>query len=258
MRNDDLAPSLEEFGLSKYEARAYIALLSKGPLSASELAYYANLPRTKVYGTLTKLAKKRLAIITQDKPVVCSAVAPEEAFSELVVTQENRIRGMKAMVTSLQKISDEGRKPHGAEERTYLVLDPDSVLGTLEQMISTTRSTIVSTLDNWGTRLISQCKDSLVKALASNVEAKFLISKECANNEALSPLNGIHVRIGEASTSLFIFDKSTIILVNGSNGKGVLFRSADVVANMCNRMFDNAWSKGKDLVPVRFAKTTLS
>lgn len=256
MRNEDLAPSLEEFGLSKYEAKAYLALLSRGSLSASELAYYANLPRTKVYATLTKLTKKRLALITQDKPVVCTAISPEDAFSELVAVQENRVKGMKNMVENLQKISDEGRKPQGAEERRYVVLDPDSVLRMMEELVSTARSTIACMLDSWGVRLISQCKD-LLQAVASDVEIRILVSKECTSNDFLSSLpSGMNVRIGETNTSMFIFDRSTVILVDGSNAKGVLFRSADVVGNVCNRMFEGAWSNSKDLVHVRSSKRT--
>jgi len=256
MRKDDLAPSLEEFGLSKYEARAYIALLSKGHLSASELAYYANLPRTKAYVTLTKLVKKGLAVITQNKPVICSAIPPEDAFSDLVAAQENSVKGMKSIIETLQKISDEGR-PQGAEERRYLVLDPGSVLGMLEQLFSTARSKIVSTLDSWGLRLISQCKDSLAKAVTSNVEVKILVSSECASSDILSLLpNGVNIKIGEPNVSMFVFDKSTVIILDGSNGKGVLFRSTDAMGNICGRMFDNGWNKGKDLMHVRFAKRT--
>ena len=46
-----LTVSLEEFGLSKYEAQAYVSLIAKGTISASELAYYSEIPRTKVYPT---------------------------------------------------------------------------------------------------------------------------------------------------------------------------------------------------------------
>lgn len=258
MQSNDLAPNLEEFGLSEYEARAYLVLLSKGPLSASELAYYANLPRTKVYATLTKLAKKGLAVITQDKPVVCNAISPEDAFSELVATQEKRVKGMKNLIENLQKINYEG-KPHGAEERRYLVLDPDSVLRMLEELVSTAKSTVAATLDSWGIRLISQCKEALMKVVAANVGVKILVSKECTSNDLLSLLpNGVSVKIGEANAGMFIFDKFTVILVDSSNGKGVLFRSTDVVGNICNRIFDNAWNNGKDLVRVRYAKRTMT
>ena len=56
-----LTVSLEEFGLSKYESQAYVALISKGTISASELAYYSEVPRTKIYPTLLKL--KNIIII---------------------------------------------------------------------------------------------------------------------------------------------------------------------------------------------------
>ena len=57
-----LTVSLEEFGLSKYEAQAYVALISKGTISASELSYYSEIPRTKVYPTLLKLENKNSSL----------------------------------------------------------------------------------------------------------------------------------------------------------------------------------------------------
>jgi len=60
--------SLEELGLSKYEARAYITLISKGEISGSELAYYSEIPRTKIYPTLLKLEKKEVSYNFKTKP----------------------------------------------------------------------------------------------------------------------------------------------------------------------------------------------
>jgi len=70
-----LTVSLEEFGLSQYEARAYVTLIAKGRISASELAYYSELPRTKVYPVLLKLESKKLAMISKSKPIMCTALA---------------------------------------------------------------------------------------------------------------------------------------------------------------------------------------
>ena len=60
-----LTVSLEEFGLSKYEAQAYVTLIAKGTISAGELAYYSEIPRTKIYPTLLKLENKKLTIISK-------------------------------------------------------------------------------------------------------------------------------------------------------------------------------------------------
>src|SRR5689334_17537658 len=98
----DLVSSLEELGLSRYEAGAYLTMIRKGSLGATEISYYANLPRTKVYSTLKKLEKKRLSIVSQSKPLICSAIPPEEAFREIVRLHERRSRNTKRIVDKLQ------------------------------------------------------------------------------------------------------------------------------------------------------------
>ena len=87
-KQQELTVSLEEFGLSQYEARAYVTLITRGTISASEVAYYSELPRTKVYPVLLKLQQKKLAILSKSKPVMCTGIAPEDAFDELVGSKD--------------------------------------------------------------------------------------------------------------------------------------------------------------------------
>ena len=105
-----LTVSLEEFGLSKYEAQAYVALISKGTISASELSYYSDIPRTKVYPTLLKLENKKLVIISKSKPIMCTAIAPEDAFDSIIHEQINKVNAMNTLVSKLKKASEESRK----------------------------------------------------------------------------------------------------------------------------------------------------
>src|SRR3989304_2723191 len=91
VKEHSITVSLEEFGLSSYEARAYVTMITKGTISASEVAYYAELPRTKVYPVLLKLEKKKLAIISKSKPIMCTAIAPEDAFDEIIHEQIDNI-----------------------------------------------------------------------------------------------------------------------------------------------------------------------
>src|SRR3989338_7853930 len=114
-----LTVSLEEFGLSKYEAQAYVALISKGTISAGELAYYSDLPRTKIYPTLLNLENKKLAIISKSKPIMCTAIAPEDAFDSIIHEQINKVNAMNTLVSNLKKASEESRKSRGSEEKRY-------------------------------------------------------------------------------------------------------------------------------------------
>ncbi len=247
MQSHDLAPSLEEFGLSRYETKAYLTLLSKGTLSASELAYYADLPRTKVYSTLTKLSKKGLVMITQEKPLICTAVSPDDAFGELLSAQESKIGSMKSMVAKLQTLSEESNKANGVEEHKYLVLDPDSVLATVKKLILDASEEIACSVDAWGLKIISQCKDAVLKSVSNKINVKILISKDCLGNNILPSIPySVSLRAGDSAANLFLIDSSTIVMVNSSNGKGLLFKSVDILNKIHGKMFDIAWASSVD------------
>ena len=98
-----LTVSLEEFGLSKYESQAYVALIARGTISASELAYYSEIPRTKIYPTLLKLENKKLVIISKSKPIMCTAIAPEDAFDGIIHEQINKVNAMNTLISNLKK-----------------------------------------------------------------------------------------------------------------------------------------------------------
>ena len=139
--SSDLVGSLEELGLSRYEAGAYLTMIRKGSLAASEISYYANLPRTKVYSTLKKLEKKGLSIVSQSKPLICSAIPPEEAFSDIVKLYERRSKNMKKIVDRLQRITED-QKPKASDERRYYILDANSTLEKIMSLIANSKSSV--------------------------------------------------------------------------------------------------------------------
>jgi sugar-specific transcriptional regulator TrmB len=246
--SSDLPSSLEEFGLSKYEARAYLTMIGKGSLAASEIAYYANLPRSKIYQTVKKLEKKRLAVISKQRPLICSAIPPEEAFSEIVNLHERRVKNMIKIVDQLQKINDEGQRPKGSEERRYFILDANSTLEKIGSLIAGSRSSITATLDQWGLRLISQCKPSLVGAVTAGVRARFILGAQCIGNEGIFQLpQGIDLREGEVSSNVIIIDSAHMVSVDSSNGKAALFSSTDSFGALQPKNFEETWGRAREI-----------
>ncbi len=55
--NDRVVESLQELGLSLYEARLYLGLLSRGPQNGNELSRTSGVPSSKVYAMLERLAE---------------------------------------------------------------------------------------------------------------------------------------------------------------------------------------------------------
>jgi HTH-type transcriptional regulator, sugar sensing transcriptional regulator len=246
--NIDLPGSLEEFGLSKYEARAYLTMIGKGSLAVSEIAYYANLPRTKVYQTVKKLEKKKLAVISKQKPLICSAIPPEEAFAEIVNLHDRRVRNMKKIIDSLQKINDESQRPKGSEERRYFILDANSTLEKITSLIANSRSSVTATLDPWGLRLVSQCKPSVVRALTAGVRLRMILGSQCIGNENVFQLpDGIELRTAEVVSNLIIIDSSYMVSIDSSNGKAAFFASTDSFAMLQAKNFEEVWSSASEM-----------
>ncbi|MDE1826828.1 MAG: TrmB family transcriptional regulator [Thaumarchaeota archaeon] len=245
VKGQDLAVSLEEFGLSKYEAQAYVTLITKGTISASELAYYSDLPRTKVYPTLLKLEKKKIAIISKSKPIMCTAIAPEDAFDEIIQEQINRVNAMNSLTTKLKRLSEDSKKARGSEEKRYFHLAQNYVFKQFQTMIEGSKTSIHAIIDSWGLGLIAQCKDELLVALRRNIDVKIIIPSNLVGTETFHNLpSEIKIKTAEVSQNMITFDDSEILMINSSNGKGAIFLSTDVLGTNQVKTFEHAWKSG--------------
>ncbi|HET9009721.1 MAG TPA: helix-turn-helix domain-containing protein [Nitrosarchaeum sp.] len=237
-----LTVSLEEFGLSKYEAQAYVALISKGTISAGELAYYSDLPRTKIYPTLLKLENKKLAIISKSKPIMCTAIAPEDAFDSIIHEQINKVNAMNALVSNLKKASEESRKSRGSEEKRYFQINANNVLDQIRVMIEGAKSSINIMVDQWGLGLLEECKEQLLAVLRRNLEVRILLpsTQICSESYRAIP-NEVKIRVSDIVQNCFVFDETEVLMVDNENGKGAIFSSTEVLGVNQNRVFADIW-----------------
>lgn len=241
-KEHELTVSLEEFGLSKYEARAYVTLITHGSISASEVAYYAELPRTKVYAVLLKLQQKKLAILSKSKPVMCTAIAPEDAFDEIVHEQINKVEAMNALVSKLKKISEESKKARGAEEKRYFHLHPNYVVNQLRVMVAGAKSSIHIMADSWGLSILAECKEELLSVLRRNLEVRLIVPTQVIGSESFRSIpDGVKIRSSETIQNCFIFDDTELLLIDSTNGKGAIFTATDILGGNQTRLFSQLW-----------------
>lgn len=237
-----LTVSLEEFGLSKYEAQAYVTLIAKGTISASELAYYSEIPRTKVYPTLLKLENKRLVIISKSKPIMCTAIAPEDAFDGIIHEQINKVNAMNTLISNLKKASEDSRKSRGSEEKRYFHLSANNVLTQLQIMIEGSKSSIKIMTDQWGFGLLAECKEQLLSVLRRNLDVKILVSPTQIGSESYRVIpDGVEIRASDITQNCFIFDETELLMINNDNGKGAIFSSTEILGINQEKIFSNIW-----------------
>jgi sugar-specific transcriptional regulator TrmB len=100
--NDQLLPQLVKLGFSEYEAKAYIALLGKNPVSGYELAKQSGVPRSMIYEVVGKLAS-RGAVLTlhSGKVTRYTPVPPAEFLDQLQQEHETLVNNLKSDLTAL-------------------------------------------------------------------------------------------------------------------------------------------------------------
>ena len=237
-----LTVSLEEFGLSKYESKAYVALISKGTISASELAYYSEIPRTKIYPTLLKLENKKLVIISKSKPIMCTAISPEDAFDGVIHEQINKVNAMNTLVSNLKKASEESRKSRGSEEKRYFHISANKVLSQLQTMIDGSKSSIKIMTDQGGLGLLGECKEQLLGVIRRNLDIKLIIPSLQICSESFRAIpDGVEIKTSDIVQNCFIFDETELLMINNENGKGAIFSSTEILGINQEKVFSNIW-----------------
>ena len=80
---DTVVESLEKFGFSTYEARAYLALLQDNPTSGYQLSKLCGIPRSRIYEVLDRLVSKGYVYILHGDPAQYAPLERQELLSRL-------------------------------------------------------------------------------------------------------------------------------------------------------------------------------
>jgi len=249
---------LEEFGLSEYESRAYLALLKHDPLTVSELAYYAQIPRTKAYAVVKTLVRKGLAELIDKKPVRCRALPPEETLENLILLEEKRLKAMKKELAKLKQKYEEVRKPTDLVDYKYQGVGANSLATKVSEMITLSRASIRCIIGSWGVRLLGACKEALLNAKLNDIRIQIIRLWSYGEDEHESALPlGLDIRVVRypLGFDVFLFDEHSVLIVEQVTGKGVLIPSREVNSVISTGLFKRLWSIS---TPLHILSTILS
>ncbi len=242
-----LTVSLEEFGLSRYEAKSYVTLISRGPMSASDLAYYSEIPRTKIYSTMSKLESKGLATTSKGKPVMCTAIPPEDAFDTIIHEQIQKVTTMNTLVADLKKASDESRRSRNSEEKRYVQIGAGSVLGQMRTMIDGAESSVMVVVDQFGLGLLVECKEQILAAGRKGVEIRVVMPANMIGLAAFQALSrNVSVRAADCAQNCLVFDRAEVLILDDRDGRGAIFSSTDILGLSQSSAFEALWQKAME------------
>jgi len=101
---------LEQFGLSAYAARTFVALVSLGTGTAKDVSGVSDVPRTRVYDAIDELHTLGLVDIQQSSPKEFWAISPETASRKFEQEMDHRI-------SMLSRALDELEPAHRSEQQ---------------------------------------------------------------------------------------------------------------------------------------------
>jgi sugar-specific transcriptional regulator TrmB len=167
--------------LNSYEAKIWLALLSRGISSASELADISKVPRSRCYDVLESLEKKGFVFMKIGKPIKYIAIEPEEVIEtqkKYSRIEENRMHDLMDSLTEsdtfkeLQDLYNTGIHYIDCNEISTSILGSKSINLFLKDMLTrASKNVTIQTTEDGVKRKLKIIKKAVGKNVSVNIHA---------------------------------------------------------------------------------------
>ncbi|MBN2202798.1 MAG: TrmB family transcriptional regulator [Candidatus Aenigmarchaeota archaeon] len=249
MLKQELISDLRIFGLSEYEARAFLALSIHGPLSASILSQKSRIPQSKIYNVMRKLVNKSLAEGQSSKPQRFRAVKTELAFRKMIDARKSEIEKLNkktSMIVSqlkpFQKKKENLGMWTGRGRQAFLDKAADMVLRSKKEgMATTSRFSRNSLLDSAYSKALKRGIKIRIIGTSELDESKIARAKWYKKQGAkirILPMD-VHPRIG-------IVDKKEMCMrIDNPLESDFFWSNSPAMINVFRTYFNELWNKAK-------------
>ncbi len=161
---DDTIVYLEQLGLTQYEAKVYLALLSEHPATAYTISRRSGVPHSRVYEVARRLMAKGYVVCQNTNPDRFSPLSPRELVDRLAGEHERMVEGLKQRLATIPFQSD--------FDPVWNIGDRAGALAKAREIIGEAKRKIY--IGVWDEEL-EELVDDLRRAHARGVEIVFLI-----------------------------------------------------------------------------------
>lgn len=237
--------ALETLGLTKTEIRAYLALLDRGTMNASEVSRAARIPYSKVYESLESLHSNGCVDVQRSRPVLYTAKPPESAMEELRSRHDSTWRdreqiALKELVGIYEK--------RGQLERPeiWLLRGTSEIISKVKNTVLDCRNELMIAMPVVLTVFTGQIVTLLAMAKEKGVKSQILTSLD-ASPEVLEDL----ARVAEVRARETMFGggviadgKEVVLLLGGESNSSSLAIWADHpgLAGFARGYFEFLWN----------------
>jgi len=174
--SEDAKKVLHEVGLTEYETKAYLILLERGVLTASEVSEHGGIPYSKVYETLNSLERKGWVEVERGRPSRYFPKAPSEALDAARLQLEDMVNGWKRIVMGeLQPLYE---KRELLEKPDIWILRGEfSILAKLREMLDVAKNELMIAVPSFAKGFVDASVSALGQVRDSGVRVQIMMTE---------------------------------------------------------------------------------
>ncbi|MDH5783473.1 MAG: TrmB family transcriptional regulator, partial [Candidatus Bathyarchaeota archaeon] len=179
---------------TQYETRAYLALVDKGVLTASQISEYADVPYSKIYEVLASLERKGWVKAERGRPSKYYPKSPSEALEAAKLRLEEMTKSWEqAIVSELQPLYEK----RGIREKPdiWILRGEFSMLAKLKETLDKARKEVMIAAPSLPKNLGNTVVSMLTRLQNAGVDVLFMISRDAKSWNLKKIANVAEVRV---------------------------------------------------------------
>lgn len=211
------------FDLNIYETKVWLALLSKGIISAGEVAEISGVPRSRTYDVLESLAKRGFAIVKVGKPIKYIAVDPktvlEKMKSNVNHEAQEKVKTLSNLnqtqeYTELEQLYKTGISPIRSEDISGFLRGRQNILNQIKSLLETAEKEVMiytSTSDFEDKARV--LLPILEKLNSKNIKVRISLSGEQDKIKKFNTKHDLKIRSAEHPGRVYMSDRKEVLFM---------------------------------------------
>lgn len=209
---------LKEFGLTDYQARAYLALLELNIASANKIPAVSRVPRTKIYGIMRQLHDKGLVQIIPETPLKYKAVPFNRFLKRRVSQLKEEADELNQSIEPLSEIFKVESHVPDEQGKFEMFYGRRNVRNKLRDMYSNAKKNVISIGNEHSPGRIIRTSISIIEDIAKSgvkIEYGFPVNKQNISKiERLAEHSEVRNLDRKPSMHFIIVDNKECLLVH--------------------------------------------
>jgi len=248
------------FSLNLYEAKVWLALLSKGIASAGEISEISKVPRSRTYDVLESLEKKGFVLVKLGKPAKYLGIKPIMVLERMKNSiksdaEEKMVRLSNIKETyeykELEKLHNEGSNPIKKEEFSLALKGKSNISSYLREILENSTTEVILCLDAFEMKNKLKLFEQTIKILKKNkIEIKIALNgPDKIISEIKKSLN-LKIIKTKIQAKFFIIDKKEILfyISRKDSEDSAVWINSEFFVNAFSELFDKS-VEIKDIQP---------